>query len=248
MRKIIAIIVINTFLISCSNTENLDLSKIDFNKDSKEYYLDKLSPTRTEIQKGHFEISYDKSENQSGASDSESNVSLILKDNGENVKIYYFDDLKSNSKLNFAGESLDETFGTNIVVYDNKISFISTSIERNNSFKLISFLQKKLNQPTEIISGERAIDEVDTEIINQLIKIFHSDAKKGTNEFGNEVFTFPEVIYWYEKDTLYQLTLNPSEKQITNRLAIISKRALKDKIIMGFHNPAESPILNKYIK
>lgn len=244
MKKIIAIIVINTFLISCNNTENLDLSKIDFHKDSKEYYLDKLSPTRTEIQKGHFEISYD----ESGASDNDSNVSLILKDNGENVKMYYFDDLKSNSKLNFAGESLDDTFGTNIVVYDNKISFISTSIERENSFKLISFLQKELNKPTEIISGERAIDEVNTEIINQLIKIFPSDAKKGANEFGNEVFTFPEVIYWYEKETLYQLTLNPSVKQITNRLVIISKRALKDKIIMGFHNPAESPILNKYIK
>lgn len=248
MKRNILILTLVTLLISCNKGQTLDLSTIDFNHDSKEYQIDELSPSRTEKQAGHFEIAYDKSADESIAKDLNSNVSMILKDNGEKVTIYNFDDIKSNTNINFAEQALDSTYGTTIVDYNNKVSFISTSVIKENTLRLINVLEKKLGKPIEIVIGERSIEAVNSELENKLITTFPASSKKVTNELGNDVFLFPEVLIWDKGSVLYQLTLNPVNKEVSNNLVIISKKALKDKIIMGFHNPEKDPLLNKYLK
>ena len=46
---------------------------------------------------------------------------------------------------------------------------------------------------------------------------------------------------------IFQLTLMPTENFVNNTLVVISKKAFRDKIIIGFHNPDKDPILSKYL-
>jgi len=247
MKKSILILSIVSLMASCNKGQALDLSTIDFNKDSKEYGIAELSPSRVEQQKGHYEIAYDKSLSESEAKDLNSNVSLTLKDIGEKVTVYHFDNQKSGSDINYHQEPLDFTFGTKIVDYNGKVSFISTSIERQKTMALITALLSSLGKPSEMIEGRREVDSVDKNVVAQLSKVLPS-AKITTDDFGNEILAFPETVIWAKNDVLYQLTLNPTQKDITNTLVVISKKAFKDKIIMGYHNPEQDPLLSKYIK
>ncbi|WP_326984712.1 hypothetical protein VUJ46_09345 [Chryseobacterium sp. MYb264] len=247
MKKSILILGIVSLMASCNKGQSLDLSTVDFNKDSKEYAIAELSPSRVEQQKGHYEIAYDKSLSESEAKDLNSNVSLTLKDNGEKVTVYHFDDQKSGSHINYHQEPLDFTFGTKIVDYNGKVSFISTSIERQKTLAFITELLKSLGKPSEIIEGRREIDAVDKNVMAGLSKVLPS-AKVSTDDFGNEIYSFPETIVWAKNDVLYQLTLNPAKNDITNTLVMISKKAFKDKIVMGYHNPDQDPLLSKYVK
>jgi len=64
---------------------------------------------------------------------------------------------------------------------------------------------------------------------------------------GNDVINYPQHIIWNKKDVIYQLTLEPLNNSVSNVIKIISKKAFKDKIIIGFHNPEKDPYLSKYL-
>lgn len=223
------------------------MSQVNFNKDSKDYKLTSLSASRTNEQKGHYELSNNSSIAESQAKDLNGSSSLILKDNGEKLIIYKFDDEKSNSSLNFAGLKLDSNYGTQIVDYNNKVSFVSLSVQRQETAKFIEALLSKIGNPTQTVQGELEQEDISKDAVVQLAKLFPSSVKHIKNDLGNDVTTYPEIIVWNKNDVLYQLTLNPTKEGITNSLVIISKKALKDKIIMGFHNAERDPILSKYI-
>lgn len=248
MKKIILSIIATIMLCGCNKGEILDLSKIDFGKDSKEYKLSSLSPSRTNEQNGHYEVVYDPPLADPSVENHNSNVSLVIKDDGEKVTNYSFDDDKSNSHINYAGLPLDASYGTKIVDYNGKISFISTSINRERTLDLISFLEKSIGHPTEIITNETMEATLKPDRINQLIEIFPDDTKRMKNDWGNDIISYPEILIWNENDKIYQLTLNPVGEDITNYLVVISKKAFKDKVIFGFHVPEKSHIFDKYLK
>lgn len=247
MRTLLSITVI-IVLCSCKSEQTLDLSEVDFSKDSKEYRLSNLSPSTVTEQNGHYEVVYDSTLNESDVEYRSSNVSLVMKDDGEKVIVYLFDDDKSNSHINYAGLSLDASYGTKVVDYNGKISFISTSINRRETVELITTLEKNIGKPTEIINNETMEENVKPENINQLIAIFPDSTKKIESDWGNKMISYPEILIWNENNKIYQLILNPVGEDITNTLVIISKKAFKDKIILGFHVPEKDPILKKYLE
>jgi len=136
-------------IILCSCSKTLDLSTIDFDKPSNSYPLKELNPYRKENQKGHYEITEDKDE-----------VSLVLKDNGERVTNYIFMD-ETTSQINFSGLKIDKIFGAEVVDYNQKIGFISANIVSKQTPELISYLNKELGKPTEIIYNERLEEILD---------------------------------------------------------------------------------------
>jgi hypothetical protein len=219
------------------------LSTVDFSKDSKEYALNKLSPSKTTEQNGHFEVKYN------DPSDENSKVSIVIEDNGEKLTIYNFDDIIPISHINYAGLPLGPSMlGTQIVDYNGKIAFIRTSINEHKTTEFIQLLEKNLGKPTEIINNERIESGIKQEIINKLLKVFPENAKKTKSDWGNDEISYPERLFWDKDNLIYELTIETSGDEITNKLEIISKKAFKDKIIFGFHNPDKDPFLSKYLE
>lgn len=215
----------------CCNNQTLDLSKISFNEDSKQYDLDKFKVHKKETINGHYEVK----EN-----------SLEVVDNGEKVFNYIFMD-KSISQLNFANMKINPTLGAKVVDYNGKIGFISVNIEPSESEKLIKYLFNNLNKPTEVISNERLEEAVNLGASEILLKSLPQYTKIQKGDFGNNVLIYPQNLIWIKNDIIYQLTLEPSNNNVVNVLNIISKKTLEDKVIMGYHNPEKDPILGKYL-
>jgi hypothetical protein len=224
-----------SILILCSCSKTLDLSTIDFDNPSNSYPLKELNPYRKENQKGHYEIKEDKDE-----------VSLVLKDNGERVTNYIFMD-ETTSQINFSGLKIDTVLGANVVDYNEKIGFISATIVSKQTPELINYLNKELGKPTEIIYNERSEEILDLGASKILLQTLPQFTKKQKDDLGNDVINYPQHIIWDKKDVIYQLTLEPINNSVSNVIKIISKKAFKDKIIIGFHHPEKDPYLSKYL-
>ena len=234
MKNTIILILNLLLLISCNNKE-LDLSQVDFNQDSKIYNLDDLKVYKKEEQKGHYEVKHDGDD-----------VSLITVDNGEKVINYVFME-NSVSQVNFAGLNIDSTLGAKAVDYNGKIAFISANVSSKQTSELISYFIKTFGVPTEVINNERREEAVNLGASQILFKSLPNYTKKQKDEFNNNSIIYPQNIIWVKKDIIYQLTLEPYNNLVSNVIKVISKKALKDKIILGYHNPKEDPILSKYL-
>jgi hypothetical protein len=233
--KPLLLIAITLLFISC-NFQSLDLSTIDFDKPANIYPLENLKVYRKENQKGHYEIKEDKDE-----------VSLHLKDNGERVFNYIFIN-ETTFQINFNGLNIDPKLGAEIVDYNNKIEYISANIISKETPELINSLMKRLGQPTEVIYNERLEETLELGASKILFKTLPQFTKKQQNNIGNNVIKYAQRIIWNKNDVIYQLTLEPINNLVGSDIKIISKKAFKDRIIIGFHNPEKDPYLSKYLK
>lgn len=225
-----------TILINCSKAQVLDLSQIKLNEDSKVYNLEKLKVYRKDEQKGHYEVRYNGND-----------VSLELTDNGEKVVNYIFME-ESVSQINFANMKINPILGANIMEYNGEVGFISANIESAQTVELILYLIKSLGTPSEIKTNERIEETMNLGASEILFKTLPQYTKKQKSDFGNDEIHYPQYLIWNKNDVIYQLTLEPSNNLVSNVINIISKKAFKDRIIMGFHNPDKDPLLSKYLK
>lgn len=220
---------------SCS-TKSQDLSTIDFNQNA-ETYLDGLSFSSKTEQKGHYEAVV-KGED----------ASLKLVDKGELSTNYVFMGEKNTAKLNYGGIPINDVMGTAITVYDNKIAFMRINVKNDQSIALLEVLKKKLGTPTDIVlSEDNPYDETDKSQRLLLEKLPNETKKVKDDVLDDYTLTYPENFIWNKNDMIYQLTFSPTGNYISSQLVVISKKAFKDKIIMGYHNPDKDPILSKYL-
>lgn len=231
------LVALNLLLLMSCTTSSLDLSTVDYSKNA-DTYLDGLSSSSKTEQKGHYEPSIDGE-----------NASLNLVDKGEKVTNYVFMGEKNTSQLNYAGLAINDVMGTAISVYDNKISFMRIHVKNDQSFALLDLLKKKLGTPTEVVkSDDNHYDETDASQKLLLDKL-PNDTKKVKDDMLDEYYlTYPENFIWDKNDVIYQLTFSPTGKYVNSQLVVISKKAFKDRVIMGYHNPDRDPILHKYVK
>jgi hypothetical protein len=231
MKKMFVCIIIAA-MTSC-NSQSLDLSTIEFDKSSVSYHLEELKTYRKEEQKGHYEVQH-----------SNGTVSLILKDDGERVSNYIFMEKQNTEKLNYAGIMIDPNIGASLSVYEDKIAYINMTVDHKSKFKMFDLLKNKLGSPTEFINRGRSLSMLDSEIKKEILLKFPEIAKIDEE---NGKLSFPEIIIWVKDNLFYQFTLNPVGNSVESSLVIISKKALKDRIIVGYHNPEKDPILSKYL-
>lgn len=236
--KIISVALIAFSLSSCSNNRVLDLSTIDFNKSSDEYELSSLSASKVVPQNGHYEIK----QHQNG------NVLLTVVDEGEKTMTYSFEDEKAIAHINYGGLPLDPTFGAQIGEYEGKVSFMSISTRSENIADFIAILKKKLGEPTEIISSQLFTDRLKNNVVGQLSTVFPNEVENLVTEEEHKMTSFPEKIIWVEDNMIYQLMMTPGMDERTNTLHVISKKAYRDRVFFGYHNPEKDSILGKYLK
>lgn len=236
--KITSVALIASSLSSCSNNRVLELSTIDFNKSSDEYELAGLSASKVVPQNGHYEIK----QYPNG------NVLLTVVDEGEKTISYSFEDEKAIAHINYGGLPLDPTFGAQIGEYEGKVSFMSISTRSENIADFIAVLKKKLGEPTEIISSQLFTDRLKNDVVSQLSTVFPNEVENQVTDEGYNMTSFPEKIIWAEDNMIYQLIMTPGMDEITNTLHIISKKAYRDRVFFGYHNPEKDSILGKYLK
>ncbi|MDV6167372.1 hypothetical protein R1T16_02980 [Flavobacterium sp. DG1-102-2] len=231
------LIALNLLLFMSCTTNSLDLSTVDYNQDAGTY-LDGLSSSSKTEQKGHYEADL-KGED----------ASFKLVDKGEKLTNYVFMGEKNTAQLNYAGLAINDVMGTALSVYDNKIAFMRMHVKNDQSIALFETLKKKIGEPTDVVYNEgNNFDENDKSqklLFDKLPKY----TKKVKDDMLDEYYvTYPENFVWDKNDVIYQLTLSATGNYVDNQLVVISKKAFKDKVIMGYHNPAQDPILSKYIK
>ncbi|AXB56144.1 hypothetical protein HYN86_05830 [Flavobacterium fluviale] len=230
------LISLNLILLMSCSTKSQDLSTIDFNQNA-ETYLDGLSFSSKTEQKGHYEAVV-KGED----------ASLKLVDKGELSTNYVFMGEKNTAQLNYGGIPINDVMGTAITVYDNKIAFMRINVKNDQSIALLELLKKKLGTPTEIVKSEdNPYDETDKSQRLLLEKLPNETKKVKDDVLDDYTLTYPENFIWNKNDVIYQLTFSPTGNYISSQLVVISKKAFKDKIIMGYHNPDKDPILSKYL-
>lgn len=218
---------------SC-NSQSLDLSTIDFDKPSNSYSLQNLKTSRTEEQKGHFEINPEKE-----------GISLKLKDEGEKVINYVFMDESITKQLNYAGIMVNPNIGVSLSVYENKVVYMDLTVDFKSKFKLFDLLKNKLGKPSEVINNEVNLADIDLPMQKLFLEKLPTETKVDKE---NGYFSYPERLRWVKDDIFYKLEFNPSGNSIESSLTIISKKALKDKIIAGYQHPENDPFFNKYLK
>lgn len=220
---------------SCSS-KSQDLSTIDFSQNA-ETYLDGLSFSSKTEQKGHYEAVVNGED-----------ASLKLVDKGELSTSYVFMGEKNTAQLNYGGIPINDVMGTALTVYENKIAFMRINVKNDQSIALLDVLKKKLGTPTEIVKSEdNPYDETDKSQKLLLEKLPNETKKVKDDVLDDYTLTYPENFIWDKNDVIYQLTFSPTGNYISSQLVVISKKAFKDKIIMGYHAPDKDPVLGKYL-
>lgn len=229
------LIALNLLLLMSCTTNSQDIATLDFSKDGTSQ-LDKLSYSSKTDQKGHYE-----------AEANGEQASFKLVDKGEKVTNYLFMDAKA-AGINYAGMPVSEVTGAAVSVYEGKIAFMRIHVKNDQSFALLDILKKKLGNPTETITNKDTHFDQNDKSQLLLLQKLPNDTKKIKDDVLDEYYlSYPENFIWDKNDLIYQLTFSPTGKVVDNQLVIILKKAFRDKVIMGYHNPGQDPILHKYV-
>lgn len=226
-----------SFLLLAGCTKHtLDLSKVDFNQDSS-LYLNELDIYSKTEQNGHYVVQH--------IGDA---VSLELEDDGERVVKYVFMG-EGTKQLHYSGLKINQNIGASISLYSGKISYIRASIENSHTLDFLALLKKQLGTPAKTLHKEGVNFDEKNSSQKMLLEKLPKETKKYKDDILEQYYvSYPEYYIWTKNSIIYQLTLSPLGNYIDNSLVIISKKALKDRVIEGFHNPEQDPILSNYLK
>lgn len=212
------------------NSQTLDLDNIDFNGNP---HFEKLKISKVEQQKGHWVLDQSKNDVGLALSGTESSVQYTLITPDELAQI------------TFNNLPLDD-IGAKLATYKDKFAFARLSVDKSKTFDLYNHLKQKLGKPDQTFDS-LAYDKNNTEV-KLLETNLKGDIKIGKDEYDDEMVSYPYQNVWVKGNIIYQYTLVRAKNSFSNTLVIISKEAFNDKIIFGYHNPQQDPILSKYIK
>lgn len=238
---ILGLIFVMSTMSSCSN--KLDLSTIKLDSPIEECDLPNLLTSIPLSQNGHLEFIEGEPRGKIVIQASTNSICLIDGDEVHNLYVY-----KPVSNLNYEGLELDGSDGVLISDYNGKIASITTSVVHKKTIELVHNMFQKLGEPMDIVTNEIPKGIFSSELENLLIKTFPKNAKRTKSEFDEEVFIYPQILVWDKGTELYQLTLDPSGDYINNYIARFSKKAMQDRIIIGYSGAKESVLFGKTLK
>lgn len=234
MKKILALLIILFFIISC-NKQNLDIASIDFNK-SIDDDLDKLNISRVDKQNGHFELI--KNENK---------VEPKLIADGNICTTYILAKLSDENKIYYSGIAIEPNSGGRIIVNNKKIVFVNIALKPQETFNVLKKLKTTLGKPDQVIYDSIADNSTENKV-KLILKGFPKNEIKHNKDDFFSYLIFPLRYVWLKDNYIYEYTFLTGDKVFDNELVILSKKAFKEKIIPLYYNPENDPILSKYIK
>lgn len=219
----------------CSKNK-LDISGIEFDKSAKAY-TEKFSVSRIDNQQGSWQNLY--------AENGEFKDTL-LNDDGKKSVHYYFRYENEAKQIVYENIPIGTQEVGKLVEYNDRIVFLNFGFDKENTFLLLTKLKARLGAPTTMINHEIGYDEKAEEvqlIINNLSKSEFSVVDKALGK----MLIFPIHYIWVKGEIIYKYTLVPGNKFYGSDLTVISKQALRDHLIFGYHNVKKDPILSQYV-
>ena len=68
------------------------------------------------------------------------------------------------------------------------------------------------------------------------------------DDIEGKVAMFNDFYYWDKKDFIITYRIGLTKDGFSNEVVFSTKKALKDKIVFGYHNIEKDPLLSKYLK
>lgn len=221
-------------LVSC-NSQTMDLSQIDLSQ-TTEKQLHKLKCSKVERQKGHYVVK------EIGNS-----VDVHLEGNQSSTH-YYLRTKEEVSQVSFTPFKIDEEIGVKLVSYQDQLVFAKFSLKNEETFDVLKYLNEKLGVPEQTFNTiAYKEDSLEVQLLLNNLEMGKS-IKKVEDDYGDQLLAYAYQNLWTKGTIVYQLTLSRGMQSYSNSLIIISKKALEDKIIFGYHNIPENSLLYKFKK
>ncbi len=215
--------IICAFAIVSCNKPIVDLGKLTVGQPLNVSIED--GATKVEIQDGHIEST-------------EEGFNIV--DNGEKVVHYTFSD-SDTKNVTFYGFQLKESQATKISTYNDNLAFISFELQENQSKDFLTIFKKELGEPDSVTIEYVMVETLKDEVLENLKSGFPNYCKVHEDDLGNKVIDYPQRAYWIKNDVAYCLSLDPINQSVNAKMDIISKKALADKIIIGYHTDYFNP-------
>lgn len=219
---------------SCQSN-SLDLSKTNF-ETSIGKTLQGLKISRVEPQKGHWELIK-----------SEESLKPKLIEDGTTTTLYILKEKSDEDKVNYAGIKIEEGTGGRLAEHNDKLIFANFSLNKQETFRVYEQLKNLLGPRDQVIYDSIADDRTDPEVKFILSKFQDKEIKFSKDEYGDSYVVFPVHNIWFKDNYIYKYTFLRGREVYQNDFVILSKNALQNKFIFGYHNPND-PIFNKYLK
>ena len=210
------------------------MSKLN-NKTEVKESLNKINISSIKTQNGYWELTK-----------KDGKVDLELHNDGNISTIYNLNNLKDRAHFYFDDIPIDiNTVGT-IVENKNTIAFINVSFESNETFNILKKIKKVLGKPDQVIN-DKVFYNIKQNQVKLILKNFDSnEVNLDKDEFEDEYLFYPLHYIWNVNGYIYKYTLIINENSFNNDFIIISNTAFNEKLIFGYHNPQEDPLLKKY--
>ncbi|WP_157255473.1 hypothetical protein [Pedobacter sp. Leaf216] len=221
--KLLSSALLLLMLSTACKKEEIDIAQLTFNK-PLEIDLNHYA-SRVENQNGHIEVS---------------DGGFKTVDKGEKVIKYSFDE-KETANLKFHGSTINPSIGAVITTYNNLLSFVSFTVNAEQTDVSIQYLKKKFGKAYSASVNNIIADALSAKTKAMLKESFPEYYKEYKNDFNSMVVDYPQVTSWVKNDVLYRLTLDPVNNSLNFKLDIITKKAFEDAVILGYHKNIDNP-------
>lgn len=217
--------ILSSLITSCTNN-TIDLSLFE-KIDAKN--LSNLKLKRVENQVGSWKYNNEKED-------------VELEKNNKFCKIFYINNKEEINQLNFSNLKIDKSSGSKIIVYDDKVSFFKLNFIDNETFTSLKFLKEKLGNDFKSFKKPLSVDGYHGQI-NILKNEQNNEFDFMDDDIEGKVAVFSDFYYWDKKDFIVTYRIGLTRDGFSNNIIFTTKKALKDKIVFGYHNIENDPYL-----
>ena len=217
--------ILSSLITSCTNN-TIDLSLFE-KTDAKN--LSNLKLKRVENQVGSWKYNNEKED-------------IELEKNNKFCKIFYINNKEEINQLNFSSLKIDISSGSKIIVYDDKVSFFKLNFIDNETFTSLKFLKEKLGNDFKSFKKSLSVDGYNGQI-NILKNEQNNEFDFMDDDIECKVAVFSDFYYWDKKDFIVTYRIGLTRDGFSNNIIFATKKALKDKIVFGYHNIENDPYL-----
>ena len=172
---------------------------------------------------------------------------IDLEKNNKTCKIFYFNTKEEMNQIKFNDLKIDIDLGCKLIEYDHKVSFFRLNFIDKETFIALKFLKEKLGNNFKSFKKSLSVN-VYSKQVNILKKEQNNEIDFMDDDIEGKVAMFNDFYYWDKKDFIITYRIGLTKDGFSNEVVFSTKKALKDKIVFGYHNIEKDPLLSIYLK
>ncbi len=182
-------------------------------------------------------------EDQKGSWEFNSNFEPKLNKSSKLSKHYFFNYPEEINHLKFSTFTIDKELGVKVIEYDNKISFYKLSFKNDETFQVLNFLKQNLGNDFIPFKATLNMNKYNSSKVKILKSEQKDEIKIIDDEIEGKTMVFNDFYLWEKNNFIVFYRLGLTSDGFSNELIFITKKALKDQIVFGYHNISEDQYL-----